>query len=258
MKPLTGTSQNVQSFSQTVGTGWMRTKASPGWLPQEIHWMPIERREFSSETNSASKWSRAGQGGVRLAIQEQIELLGSEALLNRLEKAFKIIEGNLFLYKKQQQLYTWREKVLKESITWMYDEQVAFLATQCFYRVLQKLESTPDSEHRVDRLRIVMDIGKRAFILFQVPLIAVRSLNELHLEECTCQLEECYCHCQCYDCRKIVDFLRRLLPRHYPHDTVLKATDSLVQACNLTELYIRNYLNYRLNPQKLVKGGYRK
>ena len=215
----------------------------------EIHSMPIMRKKHVRNTSSNSKWSLAGQGGVPLAVQEQIKLLGCKALYDRLDKGLSLIENDLFLLPRQQQLYEWREKVLKESILWKYEEQIAFLATLSFNRVLEKLDSTEDSKHTVDRVRIHMELGKDAFIMFKLPLVAVPLLRKLHWAQIPWVDEEGGCDCS--DCLKTTESLRRLLPRHYDHDTVTKAAARLSQSRGDIVAFLGFYSPYNDEPRRL-------
>ena len=77
---------------------------------------------------------------AQTARQQQVSLVGSETLYNRLDKKLADLEVDAFFYNKQCKLFVWRYRFLKENINYR-GEGLSFLSTQCVDQVLKTLDA---------------------------------------------------------------------------------------------------------------------
>ena len=71
--------------------------------------------------------------------QQQVAILASKSLYDRLDKKLKDLEVDPFFYNKQCKLFVWRWRVLKENTNLGVDK-LSFLSSQCFDEIVKNLD----------------------------------------------------------------------------------------------------------------------
>ena len=184
---------------------------------------------------------------------EEIKLVGSEQLYNRVNKKLANLEIDTVFHNRQLELFIWRVKLLKKNIAWRYQEQLAFLATKKFFTVLEILEKGPVSKTLYLGLPlgmplVDMEVGREAVVKFKIPLLTVSLITSIYDHA-----SQEWGQCECRDCRRYLSTVRKILPLCYPRDTLSNTTQRLESAVKLTEDYINKFSNYCREPRSLIE-----
>ena len=181
------------------------------------------------------------------ARQEQIKLLGSEAIYNRVSMKITALEIESFFRKEQCHVLTWRHNLLKKH--WpgyieMTQEERAFLFTQKFDQVSNWILLDPQSSP--PNIKIDPKIGKEAALKFWAQNLLTNLLTHLHYDQAA--------DCECYSCERSIYTMRCILLR-YPGavDLVIKGVriSPYLFKPNLKEMCMKKVLEMNLEVKEL-------
>ena len=161
--------------------------------------------------------------------QQQVTLVGSETLYNRLDKKLKDLEIDPFFYNKQCKLIYRRYFFLKEVKVYGNGDKLTFLSTQCFDKASQKigLEELPE---------INLSLGLEAATKFMIPemLSGFCSLlieSDLHTDKDDGL-------CECWRCKQyfgiFTNYIRDMDIRSYPES--IAYTDLAIRSGSIRSL----------------------
>ena len=176
------------------------------------------------------RWQTTEKSGSEEARRRQVDVLGSEAILTRVEDKMADLKVDLLFYWDQVKLMEWRNRVLNRVLLphWRTSLEKGFLATYGFNQILQ------------DDLLIGTDFTMARSIdhLFCSPWRVVQLLRTQHYLDQGQQ-------CRCDQCQDSLAILRRLLTNK-PGVVVL------------TRLVIHSNPDYRAGPSSLREASMRR